>query len=343
MYSKDPAFIFRQPEPPNGGPPPDLLRRAFVTPPDLFYIRSHGPTPRLDAAEYRLHIRGLVNHPTQYTLDQLRTGFPAHTVTATLVCAGNRREDLIALQPIPGEVPFGGEAISNAVWTGARLADVLAAAGLTAQAAHVEFIGLDQAEKDGKRYEFGGSIPREKALDPNTLLAYEMNGEPIPPVHGFPVRMVVPGYIGARSVKWLREINLLAEPSRNQFMAKQYRLFPRAATKESVDWSSGMSLSEVPTNSYICRVTSLPTGGTLAEGWAFTGGGRTVSRVEVSTDGGGHWTQAELLADDGGDSRWHWRFWRAELPQSAPEEIVVRALGQRRGHAARAPRTGVEL
>lgn len=324
---KHPAFLFRQPEPPNGGPPPELMLRDFVTDEALFYVRNHGPTPSLDATTWRLHVGGLVGRELCLSLDDLRRDFAAHTVPATLQCAGNRRADLIRVAPIPGEVPWGGEAISHGEWTGARLADVLAAAGLDRDqgARHVEFLGLDHAEKEGKRYEFGGSIPLEKALAAETLLAYALNGRPLPTLHGFPVRAVVPGYIGARSVKWLGRIVVRADPSPNQFQAKQYRLYPAVVRAATADPAHGLPLGETAVNADVCRVKPANHGAavvTVVEGWAIGGGGRAVARVEVSTDEGATWTQATLVGPDAGP--WGWRFWRAELP-AAPATIVARA------------------
>ena len=216
---------------------------------------------------------------------------------------------MIRVAPIPGEVPWGGEAISHGEWTGARLADVLAAAGVDRDAAprHVEFLGLDRAEKEGKRYDFGGSIPLEKALSGETLLAYALNGQPLPALHGFPVRALVPGYIGARSVKWLERVVVRTDPSPNQFQAKQYRLYPADARASTADPARGLPLGETAVNSDICRVEPVAADG---------------ARVEVSADEGATWTQAEFAGPDPGP--WAWRFWRAELPAS-PTTLCARA------------------
>lgn len=325
---KHPDFLFRQTEPPNGGPPPELMLRDFATAPDLFYVRNHGPTPTPDPATYRLRVGGLVARELSLSLDELRRSFPVHTVPATLQCAGNRRADLIRVAPIPGEVPWGGEAISHGEWTGARLADVLAAAGVDrsdgSAARHVEFLGLDRAEKEGKRYDFGGSIPLAKALADETLLAYALNGSPLPALHGFPVRALVPGYIGARSVKWLDQVHVRPDPSPNQFQAKQYRLYPADVRADTADPARGLPLGETAVNADICRVESAADGTNVTiEGWAIGGGGRAVSRVEVSTDDGTTWKQATFTGLDAGP--WAWRFWRAEVPGPAPAALCARA------------------
>ncbi len=335
--SKHPAFIFYEKEPYNGGPLPWLARGAYVTPHELFYVRCHGDVPALDAASHRLYVRGLVARPLVLSLETLRRDFPAHTVAATLQCAGSRRDELIRVEEIPGESPWTGNAISHGVWTGARLSDVLTQAGVDPDAARfVEFIGQDRTEKKDHP-PFGGSVPLSKALAAETLLAYELDGKPLPLIHGFPVRAIVPGYIGARSVKWLREINVLDRPSDNLFQAEEYRLHPPTATRADHDSALAPALAECAVNSYICRIGRGHPGGKdpmVVEGYAFVGG-HEIDRVEISDDGGVNWTGAELLppptdgpqaADEEG-GRWSWRFWRAELPaaENVPVQIVVRA------------------
>ena len=345
--AKHPDFIYHGREPLNGGPPPALQRGSFRTPVELFYVRNHGPVPEVPAAaDYRLEVAGLVARARSLSLAELRRDFPRHTVAATLQCAGLRRDELQRVKPIPGETPWAGDAISHAVWGGARLADVLAAAGVTADTArggarHVEFLGHDAPEKEGAHHPYGASVPLEKALGPETLLAYEMNGAALPALHGAPLRAIVPGYVGARSVKWLRAVRVRPDPSPNFFMTEEYRLHPAdVADQEHADFTRALPLMDVPVNSFICRVEEPPDGAngrltTAAEGWAFVGGGREIARVEVSADGGAHWTQAQVLPPDDGAGepdeeagRWSWRFWRAEVSQAgrpAPGQLVVRA------------------
>ncbi len=337
--TKHPHFIYYEKEPLNGAPPPFLARGEFITPFDLFYVRSHGAIPELSATDYRLTIQGFIGQPMQFSLEQLRRDFPAHTVAATLQCAGNRRDELIQVKDIPGEAPWAGNAISHGVWTGARLADVLARVGLDhAKAKFVEFIGHDKTSKKKHHPPFGGSVPLSKALAPETLLAYELDGQPLPLAHGFPVRALVPGYLGARSVKWLKEINVLDHPSENIFQAEEYRLHPATASKEHHDAKTALPMGEMPVTSYICRVHRGNPGGSdpmVIEGYAYVGGGNEIHRVEISEDEGERWTQAQLLplpetglqAGDEEAGRWTWRFWRAELPAAelAPVRFVVRA------------------
>jgi sulfite oxidase len=321
----DPRLIVRQAEPLNAEPPSELLREQPVTPNELFFVRNHGGVPSVDPAAYRLTIGGLVRRPLSLSLTELREHPPVH-VAATVQCAGNRRQELIAHKPIPGELPWGEDAISSAFWTGVPLASLLAAAEPEPEARHVAFDGLDQVERHGERFGFGGSIPLEKAQTPEVILAYEMNGAPLPSVHGAPLRALVPGYIGARSVKWLSAITLQEEPSANYFQAKAYRLFPPDVTAETVDWESGLMLGEMALNAVInspAEGARVAPGVLRVKGWALSGGGRRVERVELSGDGGRSWIAAELYEDRG---PWVWRFWRASVGLLAGEhELVVRA------------------
>lgn len=311
-------------EPPVGGPPLDLMRQHFITPNELFFIRSHAPTPEISPAQYQLQISGLVQTPLTLSLSDLQK-LPRHTVTATLQCAGNRRDELIAVRPVPGEVPWQADGISTAVWSGVRLREVVLAAGVQAGAAQVAFTGADAVTRLGKTFGYGSSISLEKALREEVLLADTMNGEPLPPVHGFPVRAVVPGFIGARSVKWLTHITVQAEPSDNYFQAKAYRLFAPHISAETVQWEAGLPLSEQSLNAVICEPLAesvVPAGQVRVRGWAVAGGQRRVARVDVSADGGCTWQTAALS----GDEAWTWQFWETACTVPRGEaELVVRA------------------
>ena len=207
-----PTPIVRSQAPYNAEPRRDRLRENFVTDSADFYVRSHGDVPEIDAAIHRLRVSGLVATPLDLGMDELRTRFAERTVEAVLQCAGNRRADLDAVSPVSGD-PWEPGAIGNAVWTGVSLADVLRAAGADETAGrHVGFSSLDECDIDGKRFTFGASIPIEKAMAPEVLLAFAMNGEPLAPDHGFPLRVVVPGFAGVRSPKWLAAIEVRDRP-----------------------------------------------------------------------------------------------------------------------------------
>ncbi|HKF77132.1 MAG TPA: molybdopterin-dependent oxidoreductase [Candidatus Dormibacteraeota bacterium] len=320
-------LIVHSQDPFNAEPPLRLLGREFITPTDLFYVRDHGTVPEIDPGRFRLQVDGLVRDGLELSLEDLRSRFPSRTVSATLQCAGNRRRELMDIEPIPDEVAWREGVIGTARWTGVLLRDVLKAAGVRDGAAHVAFAGLDQVEKDSRRFGFGGSIPLSKALGDETLLAWEMNGQPIPPLHGFPLRAVVPGYIGARSVKWLESIRVQHEPSDNYFQQRDYRLFPRQVRPHAVDRDQGLMLGELSVNAVICSPgdgDTVAAGPVAVEGYATAGGPRWVARVDVSVDDGQSWTGAELL---GPDEPGAWRLWRAELNlEEGERQIVARAL-----------------
>lgn len=327
LPGKSPDLVVRQEEPFNAGPPLDRLLRHPITSADLFFVRNHAAVPRIDPQRYRLTIEGLVERALALTIEDLRRNFSWVQIEATLQCAGNRRTELTSVAPIPGELPWGSEAISNARWAGAPLAEVLAEAYVLPDARHVGFTGLDRVERLGSRFGFGGSVPLGKALGPEVLLAYEMNGEPLPPVHGAPLRALVPGYIGARSVKWLSRLEVLRDPSENYFQTRAYRLSPPDARNPAeIDWSQAVMLGELPVNSVICDPADgdeVPAGRLTVAGWAMAGGGRTVERVDLSGDGGLSWSRCEVLRGE----RWAWCLWGGEVELApGPQALVVRAL-----------------
>jgi sulfite oxidase len=203
------------------------------------------------------------------------------------------------------------------------LAEVLALAGPLREAAHIGFEGADLSSEAKPPQRFGASIPLDKGCRPEVLLAWAMNGEPLPPVHGAPLRVVVPGYIGARSVKWLERIEVRSRPWEGYFQHVVYRLLPEDGTPAP---GAGMPLGLIALNA---DVLSPADGGTVAagavevRGYAFAGGERHVERVDVSLDGGTTWSQAEMLDDLG---RWAWRHWRISVELAPGEhEILVRA------------------
>jgi sulfite oxidase len=324
LYGKRAGLIVHEEEPFNAETPPDALAEGPITATDAFYVRGHGPVPEIDPAAWRLRVHGLVDRELGLSLATLREAFREREVVATLQCAGNRRAGLIAVRDIPGEAPWGPGATGTATWTGVALADVLALAGAPAENAHVAFVGADRSSVEADPPQpFGGSIPVEKARRSEVLLAWGMNGTPLPPVHGAPVRTVVPGYIGARSVKWLERIEVRPAPWEGFFQHVVYRLVPEDGTPGP---GEGMPLGIVALNADVLSPQdgdAVPAGPLEVRGYAFAGGERHVARVDVSLDGGAHWVQAELLDDLG---RWAWRHWRITVALAPGEhEILVRA------------------
>lgn len=227
------------------------------------------------------------------------------------------------MRPIPGEAPWGPGATGTARWGGVSLSDLLALAQPRAEATHVAFVGADVSSEADPPQLYGASIPLTKALHGDVLLSYEMDDVTLPAVHGGPLRVVVPGYIGARSVKWLTRIELRSSPWPGYFQSTAYRLL---APDESPGPGQGMELGEVALNGDFLSPTDgaqLAPGAVPLAGYAFAGGWRKVARVEVSADGGRHWVQARLGGDQG---LWAWRQWRAELDLAPGDyELVARA------------------
>ena len=322
-YGKRADLIVHEEAPFNAETSLAALAEDPLTATDAFYVRSHGRVPEIDPAAWRLRVHGLVERELELSLETLREAFREREVTATLQCAGNRRAGLMAIRDIPGEAPWGPGATGTAKWTGAALADVLALAGPLDEGAHVGFVGADLSPEAEPVQAFGGSIPLDKACRPEVLLAWGMNGDPLPSVHGAPVRVVVPGYIGARSVKWLERIEVRSLAWEGYFQHVVYRLVPEDGTPGP---GAGMSLGLVALNADVLSPADRATvdaGPVEVRGYAFAGGERHVARVDVSLDGGAHWSQAELLEDLG---RWAWRHWRI-IEDLAPgeHEILVRA------------------
>jgi sulfite oxidase len=322
-YGKRADLIVHEQEPFNAETSLAALAEGPVTAIDAFYVRGHAEVPRPDRPASRLRVHGLVERELELSLSTLREAFRERELTATLQCAGNRRAGLVAIRDIPGEARWGPGATGTATWTGVSLADVLALANPLRDATHVGFEGTDLCSQADPPERFGGSIPLDKACRPEVLLAWGMNGEPLPLVHGGPLRVVVPGYIGARSVKWLERIEVRSTPWPGYFQHVAYRLLPEDGTPGP---GVGMPLGLIALNADVLSPAdgeTVAAGPVEVRGYAFAGGDRHVARVDVSIDGGADWSQAELLDDLG---RWAWRHWRATLALAPGEhEILVRA------------------
>jgi len=327
LWDKRSDTVVREESPFNAEPPASVLAESDITALDAFYCRNHGPFPDISPQQWRLTIGGRVAKPLTFTYDELTTAFTPHSVVATLACAGNRRAELLKVRPIPGKAPWAHGAISTAEWVGARLADVLEAAGVHIdESLHVAFSAPDVAPEATPVQSFGGSIPLTKAMSAEVLLAWQMNGQPLPRVHGGPVRVVVPGYVGARSVKWLTAITVQPRPSENYFQALDYRILPADANPDTAAPGEGISLSTNPVNCDIlvpgdgAQITAGPL---TIRGYALAPDGRHVARVDVSLDDGRTWRQADLEPERG---QWAWRQWSLTVEaQRGPLSLTARA------------------
>jgi sulfite oxidase len=317
------ALLVRQPDPFNAEPPLPMLAESWLTPLRAFYVRRHGNVPAVDPSAYVLSVDGLVERPLRLTIGDL-SALPQASGVATLQCAGNRRSEHSKTKKVGG-VPWDAGAVGNASWSGVPLAEILQRAGVKGAAKHVQFASLDRCKTPAGETAFGASIPVAKAMAPETLVATAMGDAPLSPEHGYPARTLVPGWIGARSVKWLGSITLSDRPSDNFFQARDYKLFTPEVTAETARWESADALNEMPVNSAICQPasgSSVPAGRLRLRGYAVAPAGRAVTRVEVSLDGK-TWTAARLST---GEAPFAWRLWEAELDvRPGPALLAVRA------------------
>jgi len=290
----------------NAEPPTkDLVKNGFITPENLFLARNHGPIPLYTNLDnYTLVVDGMVKQKLQLSLHELRTQFPYVRVVSTIQCAGNRRNDYARDGRKVKGVGWEAGAISTGVWGGVHLRDVLNRAGVCEGALHVIFEGDDNChEHQFQRdfyFKYGASIPIHKAMDPigDVLLAYEMNGEVLSRDRGYPLRVVVPGHIGARSVKWLRHITVHNEESQHFHQQRDYKHFPASVDWHNVEsmWKSAPSIQEFNVQSVISEPVSgsNPGHACTIRGYALSGGGRRIIRVELSFDDTKTWVLATI-------------------------------------------------
>jgi DMSO/TMAO reductase YedYZ molybdopterin-dependent catalytic subunit len=305
---------------------PAHLLDSWITPNDLFYVRSHFYTPTVDAGAWTLLIDGEVDTPLTLTLADLRRA-PAATAVVTLECAGNGRG--FYDPPVAG-VQWERGAVGTARWTGVRLRDLLRMAGLKSAARHVWLDGADRGT--GRAPDFVRNLPLAKALDADTLLAYEMNGQALPVPHGFPLRAIVPGWEGAYSVKWLTHIRASDREHDGAFVQGGYR-YPRrpvppgaAVSAAEMDPLTGLVVKSLITSP--AANASLPMGPVRVSGFAWAGEPE-IAAVEVSTDNGRTWSAARLGSDR---ARYAWRqFEYGWRPETAGSYVVLSRARDTRG------------
>ncbi|KAJ8920501.1 hypothetical protein NQ315_005370 [Exocentrus adspersus] len=301
--------------------PPSLLIENFITPNEIFYVRNHLPVPVIDPATYELEveIEGQ-NRTATFTLNELKK-LPKCTIVATIMCAGNRRGDMTKVKAVKG-LNWGPGAVGTATWTGVRLSDILRTVGVNEDDGykHVQFEGIDY-DVTGKSY--GASIPIWKALDKrgDALLAYEMNGVPIPRDHGFPIRVIVPGVVGARNVKWLGRIIVSEKESESHWQQNDYKGFSPSTDWDTVDFTKSPAIQELPVISAICQPNEgdkvkVVDGCILVRGYAWSGGGQKIVRVDVTVDAGKTWHVANLDNQDTAEppQHWAWTLWSVRIP-----------------------------
>jgi sulfane dehydrogenase subunit SoxC len=284
----------------NHSMPLEALRRD-VTPPGLHYVLTHFDIPDIDPASWHLRISGAVERALELSMAALRKD-PAITVPVTLECAGNGRS---LLTPRPMSQPWVMEGVGTAHWTGVPLAYLLGKAGVLENAVEVVFTGADAGVQGGVPHHYARSLPIREALRADVVLAYKMNGTELPPQHGYPLRLVVPGWYGMASVKWLQSIEVVTAP----FAGYQQRVAYRF--QDSAD-DAGTPVSRIRVRSlmvppgvpdFFTRKRILTPGPVLLQGRAWSGEG-AVTGVEVGIDG--TWLPAQLDKPAGGFA---WRKW----------------------------------
>ena len=273
---------------------------AYHTPDDVFFVRNNYDAAPIAPAQWSMKIEGEVDNPRVLRLDDLQK-LSMFTQDVTLECAGNGRS---FHKPRASGIQWENGAVGNAAWKGVRLADVLRLARPRPTGRHVAFDGLDRPPTP-QAPDFIRSVPIWKALEPHTMIALEMNGKPLPHLHGGPARAIVPGFVGSASVKWLERIIVLADEFDGFYMKSNYTA-PRADNDKEI-----YSLQSLEVKSVIVGPTEgakLPAGRTTVWGWAWSGEGE-LTGIDVSTDGGQSWSPGTFT---GRWDRYSWRKWEAE-------------------------------
>ncbi|CAN5875943.1 sulfite oxidase [soil metagenome] len=291
-----------------------------ITPPGLHYLLTHYDMPVLDESTWRLRVGGLVDEALQLDLGELRS-MPQCTVTVTFECAGNGRA---RHEPRAQSQPWLVEAVGTATWTGVPLVRLLERAGVRDDALDVVFTGADHGVERGVEQDYRRGLDLETARAEDVIVAHAMNGAPLPPQHGFPARLVVPGWYGMAQVKWLTDIEVSADRFEG-FQHHAYRL------RRDVD-EDGKPLTRIEPRAllvppgfpdFYSRTRVVSPGEVEVRGRAWSGWA-PVTRVELTTDGGSSWLEAELDADATGEAAapYAWRRWRASWPATAGEHLL---------------------
>ncbi len=291
----------------NRGMPLEGLEYS-ITPTGMHYLLTHFDIPKVDAAQWRLHVGGLVSQPLTLTLEDIGRR-ATHTQVVTMECAGNGRA---LLSPRPVSQPWLLEAVGTAEWTGIPLRGILEEAGLRDEAVEIVFTGLDRGVQGDVVQNYQRSLRIQEAMRDEVLLAHEMNGRPLEPQHGYPLRLLVPGWYGMASVKWLYSIEAVAEPFQGYQMVGSYRYAESADDPGQPVTLIKVRALMVPPGipDFLSRVRMVEVGDVLLTGRAWAGR-LAVSRVEVSTDGGRTWGAAQLGPPA---SPYAWRSWSFHWP-----------------------------
>lgn len=324
------ALVKRTFRPPNYETPVNYFDTPF-TPNDMFFVRYHNAViPEVNVSEWRLRIGGdAARTPLELSLEQLRNDFKHVEIPALCLCSGNRRG--LFEPPVPG-LQWGSGAMGNALWRGVRLKDVLVGAGIDPSALEVSLAGADSGVLPATP-NFVKSLPLAKALDENTLIAFEMNGEPLPHWNGFPARLIIPGWTATYWMKHLTAIHVISKPFDGFWMKTAYRIpkdrFPNGQFS-SQETETHMPITEILVNSLITNIKdgqTLPNAKPIEIKGVAWDRGDGIARVDVSMDGGSNWHQATLKQDYG---RFSWRQWHYIFEPKHPgsHRIMARATSR---------------
>lgn len=301
------------------------LLNTWITPNDLFYVRHHTYAANVEANSWKLTVDGEVAQPLTLTLDELKK-MPKATVTVTLECAGNGRS---FFDPPVAGIQWEKGAVGTARFSGARLADVLRKAGVKPTGKYVAMNGADKPV--GKQPDFIRNVVMDKAMHPDTILAYEMNGEPLPGIHGFPLRAVVPGWEGAYAVKWLTHLQVIDKEHEGFFVKTAYR-YPnrRVAPGAAVDPKDMVPVTGLVVKSFInspLEGASFKPGRVRIRGFAWAGESM-ISKVDVSMDNGASWVMARLGKER---EKYAWQSFEYEfnIPAAGSYLLMARATDDR--------------
>lgn len=329
---RSPVLIPSSEKPYNAEPPLEMLADVFLTPNHLFFVRNHLPVPCMKLEGYCLKLELSPGKSTSIKIEELRTKFPKKSVTAVIQCAGNRRGEMVKVKPVKG-LNWGSAAISNAKWSGVSLEDLLKHYKVDIDTINTKYIVFEGMDKTPEGEPYGASIPIElaKMLKKEIIIAYEMNGTSIPRDHGFPVRVIIPGVVGARQVKWLSKIYFSAEESTSHWQRKDYKGFNSSVDWDNVNFDDAVSITQIPVNSAICEPVEgaevdINNDEVLVKGYAFSGGGRGIIRVDVSADGGKTWIDAKLKPNGQTPyTSYSWTLWEAyvPLPKGVSETVLI--------------------
>ena len=316
QHAIDAGLVVHRAHPLNCETPLSELAGGVVMPTARFYVRNNFPIPSLDASGFRLQVTGLVDRPLTLSLRELHN-MRSHAEVVTLECAGNGRTQFDP--PVPGERwQFG--AVSTAEWSGVPLADILDRAGIRSGAREVRFRGADCGEVDNTRgpIRFERSLTVDQARDADAILAYAMNGEPLPIQHGFPLRLVVPGWYGVASVKWLTEIEVSDRPFEGHYQTEKYVYYrdrDGKETREPVTLQRVRALITEPAPGQEAAPGDL-----VVRGLAWSGAA-PIAKVEVSVNGG-DWRETRLVGER---KRHSWQWWELIAGFDRPGDVTLRA------------------